>query len=95
MLFMHNTHLNKCSISVSFFPKYNNLYKNTFHNFTLLNIKSIRYHQLLSFKGPKSWNSSCSNKLIFIKLIFNKINSCKNVFANYIIFFTIYKNIYL
>ena len=55
MLFMHNVHLKKCPSRISLlFPRYNNLYKNTFHNFKLLYIKSSRHHKSLSFKDHKS-----------------------------------------
>ena len=58
ILFIHNVHLKKCPSRISFlFPIYNNVYKNTFHNFKLPYIKSSRYHKSLSFKGPKSWNN--------------------------------------
>ena len=66
---MHNVHLKKCPRRISlFFPRYNNLYKNTFHNFKLPYIKSSRQHKSLSFKGPKYWNSLCLNKLLFTKM---------------------------
>ena len=48
--------------------RYNNLYKNTFHNFKLPYIKSSRHHKSLEFKDPKSWNNLCLNKLLFTKI---------------------------
>ena len=66
ILFMHNVHLKKCPSRISLlFPTYNNIYKNTFHNFKLPYIKSSRHHNSLSFKGPKSWNNLCLNNLLF------------------------------
>ena len=60
---MHNVHLKKCPSRISLlFPRYNNVYKNTFLNFKLPYIKSSRNHKLLSVKGPKSWNNLCLNK---------------------------------
>ena len=51
ILFVHNVHLKKCPSRISLlFPiriyKYNNFYKNTFHNFKLPYIKSslVRNH---------------------------------------------------
>ena len=45
---MHNVHLKKCPSRISLlFPRYNNLYKNTFHNFKLPYIKAViinHYH---------------------------------------------------
>ena len=71
ILFMHNVHLKKCPSRISLlFPTYNNIYKNTFHNFNLPYIKSSRHHNSLSFKSPKSWNNLCLNNLftkIYIK----------------------------
>ena len=53
MLFMHKVHLKKFPSRISLlFPRYNNLYKNTFHNFKLPYIKSIRHHKSLSFIRP-------------------------------------------
>ena len=69
ILFMHNVHLKKCPSRISLlFPTYNNIYKNTFHNFKLPYIKSSRHHNSLSFKGPKSWNNLCLNNLLFTKI---------------------------
>ena len=69
ILFMHNVHLKKCPSRISLlFPIYNNVYKNTFYNFKLPYIKSSRHHKSLSFKGPKSWNNLCLNKLLFTKI---------------------------
>ena len=49
---MHNMHLKKCPSRISLlFPRYNNLYKNTFHNFKLPYIKSSHHHKYLSFKA--------------------------------------------
>ena len=65
ILFMHNVHLKKCPSRISLlFPIYNNVYKNTFHNFKLPYIKSSCHHKSFSFKGPKSW----INKLLFTKM---------------------------
>ena len=45
ILFMHNVHLNKCPSRISLlFPRYNNLYKNTFHNLKLPYIKPSRHY---------------------------------------------------
>ena len=69
ILFMQNIHLKKCpSRILLLFPIYNNVYKNTFHNFKLPYIKSSRHRKSLSFKGPKSWNNLCLNKLLFTKM---------------------------
>ena len=69
IVFMHNVHLKKCPSIISLlFHRYINLYKNTFTNFKLPYIKSSLHHKLLSFKGPKSWNSLCLNKLLFTKM---------------------------
>ena len=69
---MPNLHLKKCpSRILLLFPRYNNItyvYKNTFHNFKLPYIKSSSHHKSLSFKGPKSWNNLCLNKLLFTKM---------------------------
>ena len=73
ILIMHNLHLKKfpnrisllfLSYSYPIGSRYNNLYKNTFHNFKLPYIKSSSHHKSLSFKGPKSWNNLCLNKLL-------------------------------
>ena len=46
IVFMYNVQLKKCPSRISLlFPRYNNLYKNTFHNFKLPYIKSSRYHK--------------------------------------------------
>ena len=46
IVFMHNVHLKKCPSRISLlFHRYNNLYKNTFHNFKLPYIKSSRHHK--------------------------------------------------
>ena len=62
---MHNVHLKKYPSRISLlFPRYNNMYKNTFHNLKLTYIKSSCHHKLLSFnKGHKSWNNLYLNKL--------------------------------
>ena len=71
---MYNVHLKKCPSRISLlFPIYNNVYKNTFHNFKLPYIKSSHHH--------KSWNNLCLNKLLFIKIyIKNFKNILKNIF---------------
>ena len=49
MLFMHNVHLKKCPSRISLlFPRYNNLYKNTFHNFKLPHQSFIINHYHLN-----------------------------------------------
>ena len=74
ILFKHNVHLKKSPSRISLlFPRYINLYKNTFHNFKLPYIKSSRHHKSLLFKGPKSWNSLCLNKLLFRKIYIKNI----------------------
>ena len=46
IVFMHNVHLKKCPSRISLlFPIYNNVYKNTFHNFKLPYIKSSPHHK--------------------------------------------------
>ena len=74
---MHNVHLKKWPIRISLlFPRYNNVYKNTFHNFKLPYIKSSHHNKSLSFKGPESWNNLNLNELLFTKIYiknFNKI----------------------
>ena len=47
---------------------YKIIYKITFHNFKLPYIKSSRHHNSFIFKGPKSWNNLCLNKLLFTKI---------------------------
>ena len=66
---MHNVHLKKCLSRISLlFPRYNYLYKNTFHNFKLPYIKLNRHYKSLSFKGPKSLNNLCLNNVLFTKI---------------------------
>ena len=101
---MQNVHLKKFPSKISLlFPRYKNVYKNTFHNFKLPNIKSSSHHKSLSFKGPKSWNSLCLNELLFTKMYiknFNKIlkkhllskyeNQLNNLLSNFIILYGYY-----
>ena len=78
ILFMHNVYLKKCPSRISLlFPIYNNVYKNTSHNFKLPYIKSSRHHKSLSFKGSKSWNNVCLNKLLFTKMYIKNLK--KNI----------------
>ena len=53
IVFMHNVHLKKClSIISLLFPRYNNLYNNTFNNFKLSYYKkSSRHHKSVSYKA--------------------------------------------
>ena len=48
-------------------------------------IKSSRYHKSLSFKGPKSWNNLCLNKLLFTKMYITKFKKIlkKHLFSKY------------
>ena len=69
IVFVHNVHLKKCPSKISLlFPIYNNVYKNTFHNFKLPYIKSSSHHKSLSFKGTKSRNKVCLHTLLFTKM---------------------------
>ena len=76
---LQNVHLKKCPSRISLlFPIYNNVSKNTFYNFKLPYIKLSRHHKSLSFKGPKSWNNLCLNKLLFTKIYIKNLK--KNLF---------------
>ena len=56
---MHNVNLKKCPSRILFlFPRYNNLYKNTFHNFKLPYQAVIINNYNLK---TNSWNSLCLN----------------------------------
>ena len=81
MLFIHNVHFKKSPSRISLlFLRYNNVYKNTFHNFKLSYIKSSCHHKSL-FKGPKSWNNLCLNKLLFTKIYIKNLKKyLKNIF---------------
>ena len=52
IVFMHSVHLKKFpSRILLLFPRYNNVYTNTFNNFKLPYIKSSHHHKLLSLKA--------------------------------------------